>query len=440
MTSSLKPASIFISYSWADKDQADQVEKDLGQMGVKLVRDVRDVTYKESISDFMKSIRDTDYALIMISDNYLKSRNCMTEILHLLKERDYASKILPVIVGPVKIYDPVARLSYTMHWNDEKNKLESALKDVSATAALSSLRDLQIIESIHSQINEFLGFIADIKHLTFEELRGEGYRSVFEAIGYKDITNLVELLTISLIKDIDKKEMELDNWFEKHPPTSDAYSIRAGIARDKGQIERAKASYEKALGLNAENAVALNNYGYLLLKLGAEPEKTRELFETAVRIMPDLTEARLNLGCILTDHFGEFDKAKEQYETIIQINPTEERAYNNLANLLKSQRPFSKKTMTEVCKLYEQALELNPKYAAAHLGYGNYLCDFIGNFDLAEYHFKEAIGLNTNMKKLAEAFLDRNNKMRQGGVRHFESGKPCPCRSGLNYEECCMDK
>lgn len=434
-----EPINIFISYSWADKKIADQVEKDLGQMRIRLIRDVRDVSYRESLSDFMKSIREADFSLLLISESYLKSKNCMTEVLHLLKERDYAKKILPVIVGTVMIYNPLTRLEYTKYWKDEKDKLDAAIKEVTATAVLSSLKDLQIIEKIYSEINEFLGYVVDIKHMCFEDLRNEGYKSIFDVIGFKDVTNLVELLIITFIKDIEKKEIELDNWFEKHAPTSDAFSIRASIARDKGQIERAKANYRKAIDLNDKNAYALNNFGYLLQRLDIEPENSRELFERAIQILPNLTEARLNLGCLLSGKFGDYEKAREQYEAIIEYNPTEERAYNNLANIFRNDRPFSKTTMKKVCDLYELALKLNPEYIEAYIGYGNYLCDFIGNYDLAEHHFKMAASLNEKVKGFVEALLKHLNMLKNGEKRKFESGKTCPCGSGINYENCCLD-
>lgn len=53
----------------------------------------------------MKTIRDMDYAILIITENYLKSFNCMYEVMELMKEKDYHNKIFPVLYA-TDIYKP----------------------------------------------------------------------------------------------------------------------------------------------------------------------------------------------------------------------------------------------------------------------------------------------------------------------------------------------
>lgn len=46
----------------------------------------------------MKKIREHDFAILLISHEYLISPNCMYEFLQVLKEKDFEKKILPVIM------------------------------------------------------------------------------------------------------------------------------------------------------------------------------------------------------------------------------------------------------------------------------------------------------------------------------------------------------
>ena len=69
----------------------------------------------------MKQIRDTDFVLIIISDGFLKSSNCMYEVLELLKEKDYEKKILPILTH---IFKPEERINYTQYWGDKHLQLE----------------------------------------------------------------------------------------------------------------------------------------------------------------------------------------------------------------------------------------------------------------------------------------------------------------------------
>lgn len=72
---------IFLSYSWVDEHIANSIDSQFSYYGITLLRDVRDLKYKQSISDFMKKVRSTDNIIIIISENYLQSKNCMYEVL-----------------------------------------------------------------------------------------------------------------------------------------------------------------------------------------------------------------------------------------------------------------------------------------------------------------------------------------------------------------------
>ena len=61
-------------------------------------RDIRDVEYHESFKRFMQSIEKHDYVITIISDNYLKSRNCMFEMLEVVKD-SYFSKSYFIVLG-----------------------------------------------------------------------------------------------------------------------------------------------------------------------------------------------------------------------------------------------------------------------------------------------------------------------------------------------------
>ncbi len=54
----------------------------------------------------MKSIRNQDYVILIISDYYLKSKNCMFEVTEIMKEQEYKDRIFPAVVEH-GIYDPL---------------------------------------------------------------------------------------------------------------------------------------------------------------------------------------------------------------------------------------------------------------------------------------------------------------------------------------------
>jgi Tfp pilus assembly protein PilF len=388
----------------------------------------------------MLQIRDADFAIVLISKEYLKSKNCMIEVLHLLKEREYENKILPIVCGNPGIYKAESRLAYTKHWESEKNKLETIISTHKPEMVIDELAELKTINIIYAEINHFLNYISKLKNLTFEELKAEGYKSLLDAIGFDDVSHLVSLLMITYIKDLAKKEILLDEWFEKNKPTSDAYSIRAGLAQEQGNFKKAEVNYFKALKLDDKNAFAMNNFAFMLMCLKRDHEKAKDLLTDAISILPDLTEARLNLGCLLTDKFKNPSGAEEQYLAVISYNPAEPRAYNNLANIYKRKHLDGEISSEVVCELYEKAIRLNTKYIEARLGYSNYLSDFLGDYKGARLQLDEIVKIDRKAQAITEAMNSHIEELIKRKIANNKIGRNdiCPCGSGLKFKKCHM--
>ena len=64
----------------------------------KISRDIRDVAYKDSFRSFMESIREHEYVIMLISDRYIKSVNCMHEVTEVLKDSRFKEKLLFIIL------------------------------------------------------------------------------------------------------------------------------------------------------------------------------------------------------------------------------------------------------------------------------------------------------------------------------------------------------
>ena len=76
--------SLFISYNREQKDFADKIESSARTI-CPVLRDTNDIAPWGSIEEFMNRIRKADYAVLLISDEYLKSINCMYEACQLYK-------------------------------------------------------------------------------------------------------------------------------------------------------------------------------------------------------------------------------------------------------------------------------------------------------------------------------------------------------------------
>lgn len=153
--------TIFLSYNWHDGKTADKIDRHLsGLSSVTVKRDVRDIGPWKSIRDFMEDIRQQDYAVLIVSDFYLKSNNCMFEVTEIMKEREYADRIFPAVVE-TGIYDPLVRAGYISYWQQECDKLEAAVRGLDPAYAVELTADLKRYKNIASSVGEFLSIVAD---------------------------------------------------------------------------------------------------------------------------------------------------------------------------------------------------------------------------------------------------------------------------------------
>lgn len=172
--------TIFLSYNWHDQKIADRIDKNLSKLtNIEVKRDVRDIGSWKSIREFIRSIRQQDYAVLIISDFYLKSKNCMYEVTEVMKEQEHVARIFPVVVEH-KIYDALIRVKYIKYWQDECNKLEAAIKELDLINATEPINDLNRYKSIASSIGEFLSMVADMNNPDIGEIEKVIKKAIFK--------------------------------------------------------------------------------------------------------------------------------------------------------------------------------------------------------------------------------------------------------------------
>jgi hypothetical protein len=177
--------NIFISYQWNHKSSAIKLYDFLKFNGFAPTMDDHELSYKDKISIFMESIRASDYAVLIISDEYLKSENCMTEVLHVLDDRNSNDKILPIRHEDVKIFKPIDRMKYVEFWKEQVEDREKMLAGIDPTSAIAEFTKLKKAKRIYQDIGDFLANIADMLTSTIEEQEKTSYKSIVNYIQRK---------------------------------------------------------------------------------------------------------------------------------------------------------------------------------------------------------------------------------------------------------------
>jgi hypothetical protein len=162
--------NIFLSYSWADDEIANKIYsyfKD--NFEIKLHKDKIEIGNWRSIKEYMQSIGDMDYTILIISDSYLKSENCMYEVLEVMRDRKYKNKIFPAVLS-IEIYNPRERANYVKYWKNQFTELDEGLQEFEPYEMGKLGDDLKRRLDIKNSIAEFLDTIADMNNPQLAEV------------------------------------------------------------------------------------------------------------------------------------------------------------------------------------------------------------------------------------------------------------------------------
>ena len=164
---------MFISYCWQDDKIAADIFAYLNNVtNIHIHRDTIDIKKWDSIRAYMNNIENMDYIILLISDAYLRSRNCMYEVLEVMRDRKYKNKIFPVVVSK-EIYNPTVVANYVKYWQDQQQQLEDTLSSLRIQNLGNLNQDLKIIQDIAANTADFLYLVSDMNNPEIAEINVE---------------------------------------------------------------------------------------------------------------------------------------------------------------------------------------------------------------------------------------------------------------------------
>ncbi|MBN2597941.1 MAG: toll/interleukin-1 receptor domain-containing protein [Marinifilaceae bacterium] len=179
---------IFISYCWKNETIVNEIDESFAKDGVTLFRDKRDTEYKDSFKEFMKKVRSTDSVLMIISDAYLKSKNCMYEVLETLKDENYKERIYPIVLPDAEIFSPTNKLEYLDYWKNEYSSLKKSISKYSPEEVISVTSDLKIIRDINGSIIDFISIVSDLKNIPLDILTKNQFKEIKQKLGIQIVS------------------------------------------------------------------------------------------------------------------------------------------------------------------------------------------------------------------------------------------------------------
>jgi len=175
---------VYISYAWGEEREeiVNELDRSLQTRGINIVRDKHDLGYKGSIKEFMEQIGRGLCVIAVISDKYLRSRNCMFELVEIAENKQFYDRVFPIVLGDADIYDPVKRSAYVKYWEEKRTELARTMKELDPANLQGIREDLDLYDRIRKRISGLASILKDMNTLTPEMHRESEFSDLYTAI------------------------------------------------------------------------------------------------------------------------------------------------------------------------------------------------------------------------------------------------------------------
>lgn len=147
-------------------DLATDISKKMIRAGYEVFSEKVSLGYRGKVSEFIQQLGGHQVVILVLSDAFLKEKDCMRIALEMEKQRHFAERIFPVLIADATIYDAHTRLAYIQYWGEKAKKLNDSLTSLDDIAYTSSITDeLNQCKDIRRFIDQFMAIVKDMKLL-----------------------------------------------------------------------------------------------------------------------------------------------------------------------------------------------------------------------------------------------------------------------------------
>lgn len=200
----LRKAKVFISYNHATAELADIIEENIKStygLRVEISRDTQ-LEYRDDIDKFMRSIKENDVIISLVTKKYLESEACMFEVTELMRDENYSKRLAFIIIdkedtkfikstlNPEELLPEVygeQRFDYLDYWINAKERYANRLKNLvgSSTSVTDLAAQTHRIGRIADEVGSFLNLLNKLMGRNFSTMSGNNFNEIKKMIDSK---------------------------------------------------------------------------------------------------------------------------------------------------------------------------------------------------------------------------------------------------------------
>jgi len=178
---------------------AKQLEDDLGKAGIRFDHYSCESGKNHKLAKEL--VKTTSTIFLLISDNFLKSTNCMNDALQMLNTCLAQKRIQPIIIDgefynkntssfqrfPTEFSRISDLIKYMNHWQEHYLKMRKNKVNVSEKQEVAYNKELKRVRTISAEIGEFLRVLRETEYWNNDDLAENYYEWFFDRIGKQDL-------------------------------------------------------------------------------------------------------------------------------------------------------------------------------------------------------------------------------------------------------------
>ena len=380
---------IFLSYCRKNWSDANIIDSDFANMNISFLRDIRDVNYRDDFRHFMrKHVRESDFVVMLISHEYLRSSFCMFEVCELLTDLRFEERLLPVVLKNAEgIFSAKGREPYIAYWQEQVKEAENTFQKYSTGDFIQERKKAQ---TILNNLDDFFSFLKNINVLSFHELKKENYWPMLKIAGYQDSVYISQVQKINEIENIEDKEWELDQFLQRHPINLPALYLKIDFCEKRKELVKVKRYLDSVITNYPEEALGYCEMARILFTTD-KVEEAKVYLDKALLL--DEMSPRIHVfQSLLYMQFLQdtnLDLARKHIERALELTPSED-GYDILYRIAIKQDDYETASISML-----RLIDYNPSVKNAYQKLGS-LSKLSGNNHDAIKYFKKEIEINPN--------------------------------------------
>lgn len=186
----------YLIYCIDNQNIANHITDDLGRVGIDFIHDTFDFATHDAIRQQYSN--STAPVFLLVSDNFLKSENCMRNILELVEDTRLRGRIKTIILEgrhPIKGTDQYKTIAtkferlgdvvnYINYWSMQYQQIRTEMRHTTEARRTELAPKLDLIQDISTNIlGDFMRYLRGMNYVLYQRLKDDNFRELFEEFG-----------------------------------------------------------------------------------------------------------------------------------------------------------------------------------------------------------------------------------------------------------------